>query len=144
MQPGPPTSWQTRAAALTWRPQLCGLARQPSCAQAERWSPYTSKRPPQGQHGAALWGRAAGASGVCQYTPSGTWLAVLVGKAVKDREGAARRIASLNVVEERLEHARGFRCRALPARLFGFLAWSRSRCSRGRCCGICLQQSRAG
>ena len=51
----------------------------PACAQAERWLPYSSKRPPQGQRfGASGRGRRSLRRSMTRYSASGTRVSALV------------------------------------------------------------------
>ena len=75
-----PASLQMRAAARSRGPAL--RASTPTCAQAERWSPYSSKRPPQGQRfGASGSGRRSLRRSMTRYCASGTRVSALVGRA---------------------------------------------------------------
>ena len=83
-----PASLQMRAAARSKGPAL--RASTPTCAQAERWSPYSSKRPPQGQRfGASGSGRRSLRRSMTRYSESGTRVSALVGRAVKAQLAAS-------------------------------------------------------
>jgi len=86
----------------------------PTCAQAERWSPYTSKRPPQGQRfGARASGRGRRSlpRSMTRYSASGTGCRPSLGGPRRPSSlhrqpvTAAARARDLwvDVVEERLE-----------------------------------------
>ena len=83
-----PASLQMRAAARSKGPAL--RASTPTCAQADRWSPYTSRSPPQAQRfGASGRGRRSLLRSMTRNSSSGTRVSALVGKAVKAQLAAS-------------------------------------------------------
>ena len=83
-----PASLQMRAAAHSSRPAR--LASAPTWAQAERWSPRSSRRPPQGQcSGASGSGSRSLRSSRTPSSASGTAVSGLEGVAVKAQPAAS-------------------------------------------------------